>query len=272
MATATGRRLCGLYEVVQTRALLLDAEVGPYLTPQRIQRIARAMGVTAEDIGDRLRVAIYPRIALDQPDAEAILTATCAGFGLVILDSLSALSGGAEEHTPEMGKLLIMLGRVSAATGAAIVVLHHTRRDGETRGSTSIYAGAECIWRMVEVDRGQATLRHERSPMGDLQPDLTLAIHDVEVDGDPRAGLAVRVLEPERTAPRTAEASVDDLLSRLVSVVARRPGCSSRTLRVEVGGRGALVDAAADEAERLGKIHNAGTRTCAAYHVGGGPK
>ena len=269
MACAAGRRWCGVYDVASTSVLHLDAEVGHWLTCSRYQRIASAMGVTPDDLADRLRLSVYPPVTLDAPDAERLLIDTCRGHGLVILDSLSALAGDAEEHTPEVGRLMIMLARVSGETGAAIVVLHHTRRDGEYRGSTAIPAGAECMWRLTDADRGTATLRHERSPMGDPMPDVTASIVDVSVNGDPRGGLAVRLTEPEEHA--TADTSVDDLVARVVAIVAHRPGCSTRTIREEIGGRAARVDAAIDESIRMGQIHDRGSAKARAYYPGRGP-
>lgn len=258
LAVATGRRWLGHHDVTQCRVLHLDREVGHYLTCSRYQRIARAMGVTAADIEDRLRVAIYPPLTLDQPDAEEILATTCREYGLVIIDSLAAYAGAAEEHTPEIGHLLLMLGRVSAATGAAIVVLHHTRRDGEIRGSTSIAGGAECQWRLTDVDRGRSTLVHERSPMGDPQPDITVQIVDVEVDGDPRGGLRVQLLDPPQSStPSERPGAAHDGLMLLILDHLRRHGpCpgGAEVLAARLTRRASAVRAALAELSARGQI------------------
>lgn len=262
LACASGREWCG-HRVERCSVLHLDAEVGAWLTASRYQRIGRAMKVSPTEIGDRLRVAIYPRITLDSPDAEEVLTATCSGFGLVLLDSLSALAGAAEEHTPAIGALMLMLARVSGATGAAIVVLHHTRRDGEIRGSTAIMAGAECAWRWTAVERGRSTIVHERSPMGDPQPDLVTQIADVPFDGDARAGLTVRVVD--------ADFGEGDLIDQVVAVARATPGCTLRHMRTTLGGRAKAVDAAIGAAIRAGRLDDrSGDEHQHAYHANGG--
>lgn len=214
IAGATGLSMLGAAPLAPLRVLWLDGEVGGPLTSSRAQRIARALGVGPRDLGDRLRVAIYPSLSIDDPTAERILAATCAGYTLVILDSLTALSGDADETSPEMGRIMLMLARVSGRTGAAIVVVHHARRDGEIRGSTSIDAGSECIWRM-RVRGRESIMHHQRSPIGAPLPDLALRIRDVAIDGDPLAGLAVDLASttPEAVAIRSLETEILEYLA-----------------------------------------------------------
>lgn len=256
LACAAGASWCGEHDCARARVLWLDAEVGAWTWRSRIQRLARAAGVTEDDLADRLRVAIHPAFALDAPDAEKILTATCRGFGLVVIDSLSALSGAAEEHTPEIGRLMLMLGRVSSATDAAIVVLHHTRRDGELRGSTSIVAGAECAWHIVDADGAGGTLRHTRSPMGALLEDVVYRIVDVAIDGDPRGGLALELVGHGR-----ADAEYSSLDEELVGALRAGP-LSIGALSLGVSRRTSDVRAAVDRLVASRRVER----------VGAGPK
>jgi hypothetical protein len=236
IAASAGVSILGAPPREPMRVLWLDAEVGGPLTCARTQRLARGMGVGPDAIGDRLRIAIYPALALDDGDAEQILTAMCAGYTLMIIDSLTAMSGSTDETTPEMGRVLIMLARVSGRTDCAIVVIHHSRRDGEIRGSTSIAAGSECIWRMSARGR-ETVLRHERSPIGALRDDLAIRIVDVEMDGDPLAGLAVE--RGDDAASATTRTLAAEIIDYLVDHGPHRGGAD--TLATRMGRRADLV-------------------------------
>lgn len=266
LAVASGQPWAGVHATRCADVLWIDAEVGPWMTRSRLQRIARAAGIDATDLEDRLRVAIHPSLTLDSPTAERVLTATCRRYGLVVIDSLSALSGAAEEHTPEMGRIMLMLGRVSAATGAAILVLHHTRRDGELRGSTSIPAGAECIWHVVDVDGAAGTLRHVRSPMGEMQPDIRYRIVDVPIDGDPRGGLAL-ALDTEDGRGANRQASIDEAI---VAHLAAVGGSSGRALTEAMERRDDVVRAAVERLIRAGRVARTGAGAASRIVLTGG--
>jgi hypothetical protein len=263
LAAASGRPWIGGTALGPMSVLWIDGEVGRALTQRRLQRIARAMDIGVRDLGDRIRLAVYPALSLDHPDAERVLMAKCAGYTLIILDSLTALSGSADEHTIEMGRIMLMLARVSARSSAAIVVLHHSRRDGEVRGSTSITGGSECIWSM-ESRRDRVVLRHERSPMGDRLADIEVRIVDVAIGGDSLGGLAL-----ERAAPDHGSDPDAPLLDRVVRAITAHPGCSLRAVRMELGGRASAVDEAVAEALQLGRIHDRGSARASQYHPGG---
>ncbi len=205
VASAAGLPWCGVHALARTRTLILDKEVGQS-TRRKIQRMARAAGVVQADIGDRLRLAIHPPLELDDPNAERVLRATCQGYGLVVLDSLTAFAGKLEEHTPELGKRLLMLGKIASDLMTAFVILHHTNNAGGVRGSTAIRAGAENVWVMSDGGRNCSTMRHFRSPDGDHQPDLHTEIVDVELGGDRKGGLAVRLRDDDAVAPEDLDA------------------------------------------------------------------
>jgi hypothetical protein len=198
VASASGTAWCGVHPVAQARTLILDKEVGQS-TRRKVQRFARAADVSRADLGDQLRIAIHPPITLEDANAERVLRATFKGFELVLLDSLTAFAGNLEEHTPALGKRLLMLGEIASDMTLAIVLLHHTNAAGGVRGSGAIRAGAENIWIMGESDGGRSTMSHFRSPDGEHQPDLHTEIVDVEVGGDRKAGLAVRLRDDEAT-------------------------------------------------------------------------
>jgi 5S rRNA maturation endonuclease (ribonuclease M5) len=218
LGVASGRAIWGVYRPTKRgKVVHLNGEIGTYIARERYQRLARAMGLTLQDIADTLVLSNYPDAKLDDPDFEARLMVLCEGASLVIVDSLRAFSGELDEMKKEIGVALLMLARVSDKTGAMFIVLHHNRkpsREGKTdgrksdemSGNNSIFGGCECAFVLTKDKNGPVTVHHERSPIGKPMKDFGLSIEDVADGNEPRWGLTIRHLEPEQMA-READAA-----------------------------------------------------------------
>ncbi len=220
LGVATGRSVWGVFGPNRTgRVLHLNGEIGLYIARERYQRLARGMGVDEADLirTGNLVLSNYPAARLDDKDFESELALKCRGCELVIIDSLRAFSGALNENAPEVGVALFKLARVSALTGATIVVLHHNRKPSkdsmggakaDIAGNVAILGGAECAFVMVATEKGgPIVVSHERSPIGKPLEDFGLQIQDIERDGDPRWGLRVVHLEPQQLAGAREQAS-----------------------------------------------------------------
>lgn len=66
---------------------------------------------------------------------------------LVVIDTFSAATPGANENASEdMSRVLARCGRIAAATGAAVLLVHHMNALGEKpRGHTSIFANLDSV-------------------------------------------------------------------------------------------------------------------------------
>lgn len=96
---------------------------------------------------------------------------------IILVDSLRQAHTSDESSSQEMAQVMSQLRRF-AAYGAAVVVIHHTRKgDGEMRGSTEIEAAADAI---IDVANGVATWRKTR---GWEMPEST-AIFTLVDEGD----------------------------------------------------------------------------------------
>jgi KaiC/GvpD/RAD55 family RecA-like ATPase len=70
---------------------------------------------------------------------DLIATLQAHQIKLVVVDTLSQCSGGAEENGSDMTRLAGACNRIAHATGAAVVVIHHTTKDGKHyRGHSSL--------------------------------------------------------------------------------------------------------------------------------------
>lgn len=212
ISVASGRRVFDLFTCRQGKVLHIDMEQGRRMTFERYQRLARAKGIQPSDLGDMLRVAIHADLDLTDPRAEDLLCAEVSGYALVIIDSLTAALPGVDENSRDIALPLYMLGRVSERTGCVFLVIHHARkpsndRNGNTvgsavmsiRGSSAIFGACDSIFVFGAAKGEPIRVEHVRSPTdGIIVNDFGMAVEDVELDGDRRAGLRLRHLEPEQ--------------------------------------------------------------------------
>jgi hypothetical protein len=248
LSLASSRPVWGSYSSgAQRRVLHVDLEQGDRLTRRRYQRLARAMGVDLANLGDALALLAMP--------PGLTLTAACAdrwralmqGRDLVVVDSLRAATGGQDENSSDIRAGLDMLGALSEATGARALVIHHARKQGQDdpggryaiRGSSAIFDGVDAAYLFsAEKDEPVSVENIKARSHGELVEVLALVVSDVDVDGEPRAGLRVQVhgveLVEERREARQdaavrAQAARD--ASKVREAVARTPGVNTRELR-----------------------------------------
>jgi hypothetical protein len=140
----------GEYETHKTRVLFVDEENGEMEISGRAGYCIR--GALSDESAD-LRYISLAAFHLDDPKDEAILTAEilAQGAGLVILDALADLMLGDENSKQDTQPVFNALRRISEKTGAAILVIHHSNKQGGHRGSSVIKDAPDILLR-VESD------------------------------------------------------------------------------------------------------------------------
>jgi hypothetical protein len=207
LAIAAGLPVWGAFAARQGRVLHVDYEQGQRLTRERYQRLALGLDVGPSDLGDRLTLVSMPSIYLDGADH---MVERLAGYDLAIIDSYRAACPRIDENDSTARQPLDALTRASEATGCAVIVVHHARKPSRdaaggtkmaVRGSGAIYDACASVL-VFEAERGQPVrVSHEKARVsGRTTEDFELVIDDVEVGGEPRAG----VLVSARTAPSRA--------------------------------------------------------------------
>lgn len=170
LAVATpGSLLLGVHGVRHGSVLHIDHEQGLDLTKRRYLRL----GVSAQA---QLDVVSFPRWSLADPDATArkhFLRAV-RGRALVIIDSLLASTAAflEDENASATREPLDFLTQVSEATGACILVIHHSKKDRSERMTSA--RGTSAITDAVSVH-----LTYEREDPDDLRAPSTLALTKV---------------------------------------------------------------------------------------------
>jgi len=133
----------------QMTVLLIDEESG-------VNRLNRRLGaiMKAHDADERLPLAYacMSGLSLLENDAADRLVhyIQTAGAGFVVIDALAdVMLGGDENAVKDVQRVFYNLRRAAERTGAAIVVIHHTSKAGNYRGSSAI-KGAVDLMLMVE--------------------------------------------------------------------------------------------------------------------------
>ena len=125
------------------RLLLAQFEIKDAHFHRRVRNMARALGITSEDIGDRLLFfncrGITGETVIDRIGAEAKKFRA----EVVIFDPLYKLTTGDENSAKDMKPALAAFDRLAEATGAAVLYVHHDAkgsagdRDSRDRGAGS---------------------------------------------------------------------------------------------------------------------------------------
>ena len=107
---------------------------------------------------------------------------------LVTIDTLAqVMPGGDENNSVDMGKVLLACRRIHEATGAMVLLVHHSGKDvGKgARGWSGLRAAADVELEVSKDERGN-TLRitKMKDDEGDLQFPFRLRSIDLEFDGD----------------------------------------------------------------------------------------
>lgn len=115
--------------------LWLDFDNGRRITHERFEALGRAAGLSE---AAPVHYASMPTPWLDASDYSAVEALARRverlGAKVVVIDNLGTVSGGVDENSPEMIRVMSNLRRLADTTGAAIVVIHHQRKANGFKG------------------------------------------------------------------------------------------------------------------------------------------
>jgi RecA-family ATPase len=129
-------------------------------------------------------------------------------LGLVVIDTLARTMGDGDENTArDMGAFVRSLDHIRNATGAHVMVIHHSGKDASrgARGSGSLRGAVDTE---IQLTRSGPVIMAETKKQRDMKTDKVFAylLEDVELgldeDGEPVTSAIVQQTEPVARRPK----------------------------------------------------------------------
>ncbi len=132
LCLAAGRAFLGIVVPKPRRVLLCQFEIRDHHFHRRVKRMARALGIDAHHIGDRLQVVNARGLGITGPEGIERIQTLAMEFKpeLIGLDPLYKLSSGIENAAEDTKVLMNSFDVLAESSGAAIAYVHH-----DTKGS-----------------------------------------------------------------------------------------------------------------------------------------
>lgn len=145
------------------------------------------------DAGEVIRAALAMKERLGQP------------VGLIVIDTLSRAMAGGNENAPEdMGALVRHIDEIRAATGATVLVVHHSGKDAAkgARGHSLLRAAVDTELELTATEDGIRTLRATKQRDMECGASFGFRLNVVEVGFDPETAEPVTSCIPIPTDPK----------------------------------------------------------------------
>jgi len=169
VAVASGKEWLGFDVSEPTTTLFVDEESGPRRFAHRVCATGRAHEAPADLPLYYISLAGFDLTSTDGQDKLQELI-NKSGARLVILDALvDIMAGGDENAVSDVQPIFGGLRRIAELTQSAIVVIHHTNRTGEYRGSSAL-KGAVDIMLMVTSAGNESIITFKTEKARDIEP------------------------------------------------------------------------------------------------------
>ena len=127
-----------------------------YIAAEDLKGIQKRIGALGARHGHTDDCAVVESGNLREPDARVELAATVAEFkpALIVLDTVAAAFAGMDENTSQDMGAVVDFARKLAATGAAVLLVHHPAKqgDGSPRGHSVLNGTLDMVLTLVPDD------------------------------------------------------------------------------------------------------------------------
>lgn len=169
LSLAAGRDFLSMTTPQRRRVLYCQFEITKDHFHRRIRRMARAMAITPEDLGDRFQIINARGLGISGAEGvqRIMHKAQVIEPDLIAFDPLYKLATGAENATEDMKVILGAFDQMAEKTGAAIAYVHHDPkgapgdRDIRDRGAGSNALGRDydaCITLTAHATESDAAI------------------------------------------------------------------------------------------------------------------
>lgn len=183
---------------VAKMAVVYVAAEGGAGARKRAAALHARFGTKAEDVPFFFLLAPVNLLRADADLAPLIESIQAIGLvvGLVVIDTLSrAMAGGDENTSTDMGAMVKHLDAVRSATGAHLLVVHHTGKDRArgARGHSLLRAATDTE---IEIADGQIEVTKQRDIDKGFGSAFRLDVVQlgIDADGDPITSCTVRLV------------------------------------------------------------------------------
>jgi len=142
-AVATGERFAGL-ETTRGNVLIIDEETGMDALKKRFSRIEYYREPAPEDAIFYCSYAGFNFSGAEGPAALKRIVQE-KNISLVIIDALVDVMTGDENSAQDVNPVMRGLREITAATGTAIMLIHHSNKSGGYRGSTALKGAVDVL-------------------------------------------------------------------------------------------------------------------------------
>src|SRR5579885_994086 len=189
---------------VKRGGILYVAAEGGTNIARRLKAFAKRHGLDLRQVP--VAVVLAPTDLLSPAGIDQIIADARAvpGLSAIIIDTASRVMPGGKEDTEDMGKFVAACDAIRAATGAAVIVVHHTGKDNGrgSRGSVVLPAAVDTILAISRDDAAkvsQATVEKARD--GEIGGSFSFTLKVVELgrgdDGDPITSCIVEPVDSD---------------------------------------------------------------------------
>jgi AAA domain/Primase C terminal 2 (PriCT-2)/Bifunctional DNA primase/polymerase, N-terminal len=169
----------------------------------RLAAYAKHNGITLDDLPVFVRGGAFELKEDYLPACDEINA--IGSVGLVVIDTLAAVTPGGNENTSEdMGAAIDAAQRIIEATGASVILIHHTNNQGALRGWSGLRGAVDNQVRIENKD-GLRTAHIEKQKEGQdgTAYGYRLKVVELYTDEDGDAVTSCAVVEDAQTAPNT---------------------------------------------------------------------
>ncbi|RDI21710.1 AAA family ATPase [Lentzea flaviverrucosa] len=242
---ALGREWRGA-RVRQARVAYVYTE-GPAYATRRVHAWCKVNESPLDDLKGRLLV--YPRpLDLLGPSEPLEAFATWvqkAGVGLVVFDTFRRNTvGGDENSAKDVSKALHWASRV-VQSDATCLIIHHDNKSGGYSGNTALHGHVDTRIHLTRHEHDESVIcvesekERESARAGVLYGRLESVQLGVDEDGDAfGSAVFVEAHEPQRVATPQGfvnAVKLEEEVQKLLDIVQRKPGCSTRHIRESLG-------------------------------------
>lgn len=181
LSVATGRSWNG--RPIAKGPVVYIATEGGRNMGTRIAAWMRESGLT--DLGSAffLLEAVQLRKGSDVQRLVASITDLCVRPVLIVFDTLAkCFVGGEENNAAEMGELVASVAHLQSQTAAAVLLVHHTGKDGGAeRGSSALRAAADVMFKVSRGKDGLITIENDKQKDEEEFPEIKMALKRIDL-------------------------------------------------------------------------------------------